>query len=150
MRRFAQLCALISWLSAPALAEDFSRYGGFLHSPEIPDLLVLNGPIARNASFDLRKALREHDGVKTLVLVSSGGDVFAGLELSAIIHDHGLSTLIPPGADCASACAFLFVAGKARRPMAGSGCTSSPPAARWRGRRPRPAPKAWRGRYLIS
>lgn len=96
-------------------AQGMKSYGAFRHDRALPNVLVLNGQIGRGATFDLRKALREHGDVDTLFLLSPGGDVHQGLELSAIIFDRGLATVIPPEADCASACSFLFVAGKARR-----------------------------------
>ncbi|MBS8226145.1 lysozyme inhibitor LprI family protein [Vannielia litorea] len=112
---FGLLTAALVALAAPGAAQEVKTYGAFRHAPELPNVLVLNGRIARGATFDLRKALREHGEVDTLFLISSGGDVHQGLELSAIIFDRGLSTVIPPEADCASACSFLFVAGEARR-----------------------------------
>ncbi|QDC11158.1 hypothetical protein FHY55_18805 [Oceanicola sp. D3] len=118
MRRvltFAGIVAGLLALAAPGVAQEIKTYGAFRHAPALPNVLVLNGQIKRGATFDLRKALREHGEVDTLFLISPGGDVHQGLELSAIVFDRALSTVIPPEADCASACSFLFVAGKARR-----------------------------------
>ncbi len=111
----AGVLAVWAGLAGAAAAQEVKTYGAFRFAPELPNVLVLNGQIGRSATFDLRKALREHGEVNTLFLVSPGGDVHQGLELSAIVFDRGLATVIPPEADCASACSFLFVAGQARR-----------------------------------
>lgn len=88
-------------------------YGNFLFSPEFPTVLFLNGPIQAGAIANFRKALREHDST-ILVLNSPGGSVSEGLEISAIVNDRGIETLIPDTADCASACSFIFFAGNPR------------------------------------
>ncbi|MBM7068733.1 lysozyme inhibitor LprI family protein [Actibacterium sp. 188UL27-1] len=97
----------------PALA-DISTYGAFKYSSDAPGVLVLAGPIGPNSVPNFRKALRTHRP-EILFLLSPGGNVQSGLELSAIIGDRGMSTVIPPGGECASACSFLFVAGEKRR-----------------------------------
>ena len=99
--------------AGPARAE-MSTYGAFIHDATLPNALILQGDITDGMTYDFRKALREHK-VDTLLLDSPGGSVYAGLELSAIIRDKGLATVIPPDAICASACSFLFVAGVRRQ-----------------------------------
>ena len=117
LRRGIWAVALSASLPAPAPAETRS-YGAFFYDTRLPDALILQGEITDGLTYGLRKALREHD-VKVVLLDSPGGAVFEGLEISAIIRDKGLSTLIPPDAICASACSFLFVAG-VRRQAAGA------------------------------
>jgi len=117
LRRGIWAVALSASLPAPAPAETWS-YGAFFYDTRLPDALILQGEITDGLTYGLRKALREHD-VKVVLLDSPGGAVFEGLEISAIIRDKGLSTLIPPDAICASACSFLFVAG-VRRQAAGA------------------------------
>lgn len=109
----AQLAAL------PATAESYS-YGPFFYDTALPDALILQGEITDGLTYGFRKALREHD-VKVVLLDSPGGSVYEGLEISAIIRDKGLSTLIPPDAICASACSFLFVAGVKRQALGALG-----------------------------
>ncbi|MEL6524020.1 MAG: lysozyme inhibitor LprI family protein [Pseudomonadota bacterium] len=95
-------------------AANVTVYGSFKYSPDAPGVLVLAGPITDNTVADFRRAVRGQD-IRVLFLVSQGGDVQTALELSAIVSDRGLSTVIPPNHDCASACAFVFVAGEKRR-----------------------------------
>ena len=82
------------------------------------DLAIVIEEAKKNDSFELRKALRNHD-IDTLVLSSRGGSVWEGLSMAGIIHDKGLTTYVPKlglegRGDCASACSFMFFAGKTR------------------------------------
>jgi peptidoglycan hydrolase-like protein with peptidoglycan-binding domain len=95
-----------------------SFYGSFLHTEKVPNALFFFSEIKDEDSFELRKALRDHD-VEIMVLSSEGGSVFEGLQMSGIIHDKGLSTYIPVESpfgegNCASACSYMFFAGKTR------------------------------------
>ncbi len=108
----AAVLVLNASLPTQAVAQE-SWYGSFLFSPEYPTVLFLNGPIEAGAVNNFRKALREHKP-SVLVLNSPGGSVSEGLEISAIVNDRGMETLIPETADCASACSFIFFAGAPR------------------------------------
>ena len=93
-------------------------YGSFLYTDTVPNALFFFSDIEKNDSFELRKALRNHD-INTLVLSSRGGSVWEGLNMAGIIHDKGLTTYVPKlglegRGDCASACSFMFFAGKTR------------------------------------
>lgn len=111
-RIVASLLTLVI-LGQPVVSE-VSSYGQFHFSTDMPDVLILDGEIDADAVYNFRKALREHDAV-TLLLNSPGGSVYEALELSAVIADRGIATVIPPEGICASACSFLFVAGKKRQ-----------------------------------
>ena len=93
-------------------------YGSFLHSDKVPNTLFFFSEIKKNDSFELRKAIRNHN-IDTMVLSSGGGLVSDGLLMAGIIHDKELTTYVPkkgldgPG-DCASACSFMFFGGKVR------------------------------------
>lgn len=95
-----------------AFAEE-KRYGSFILNTDIPDTLFFIDEIKRNDSFELRKALRNHD-IQNIVLASPGGIVGEGLLMAGIIFDKKLRTYIPRGGTCASACAYLFFAGSER------------------------------------
>jgi len=123
------LCVLCS-LSLPLYAESENRlgirfYGSFLYTDTVPNALFFFSDIKKNDSFELRKALRNHD-IDTLVLSSRGGSVWEGLSMAGIIHDKGLTTYVPKlglegRGDCASACSFMFFAGKTREAEGGVG-----------------------------
>ena len=100
-------------------------YGSFLYTDTVPNALFFFSDIEKNDSFELRKALRNHD-IDTLVLSSRGGSVWEGLNMAGIIHDKGLTTYVPKlglegRGDCASACSFMFFAGKTREAEGGVG-----------------------------
>ena len=101
-------------LAAPARAqEDVTYYGPFVSDPRYPAVLILSGEIGLSGTRDFRDALLE-DQVFTLVLNSPGGAILPALEIAAIVRDKGIETVIPEGATCASACAFIFLAGQPR------------------------------------
>ena len=95
-----------------ALADE-KKYGSFILNTDIPDTLFFIDEIKPNDSFELRKALRNHD-IQNIVLASPGGIVGEGLLMAGIIFDKKLRTYIPRGGTCASACAYLFFAGSER------------------------------------
>lgn len=61
------------------------------------------------------KALREAMPVSEVLLNSGGGSEADGLAIGRTIRRAGLSTRVPKGALCASACADIFMGGVARR-----------------------------------
>jgi peptidoglycan hydrolase-like protein with peptidoglycan-binding domain len=93
--------------------DGFFEYGKFYYVDDIPEVLFFVGEIEANDSLFLRKALRSHD-ISTLVLMSPGGSVWEGLNLSAIVNDNELATYIPTKSICASACSFVFFGGTRR------------------------------------
>ena len=104
-------CLLIALANATVAAE--KRYGSFVFSTEVPNTLFFFDDIKPNDSFEMRKALRNHD-IENIVLASPGGSVFEGLQMAGIIFDKKLRTYIPRKAVCASACSYLFFAGNER------------------------------------
>lgn len=115
------LVVVISSIAAHADEQNplgISFYGSFLHTEKVPNALFFFSEIKDEDSFELRKALRDHD-VEIMVLSSEGGSVFEGLQMSGIINDKGLSTYIPVESpfgegNCASACSYMFFAGNTR------------------------------------
>ena len=93
--------------------DNIKVYGSFIHFTEVPNALFFFKEIKKNDTFEFRKALRNHD-VDTIVLGSPGGSVFEGLSIAGVIFDRKLNAYIPDGQTCASACSFLFFAGKYR------------------------------------
>lgn len=61
------------------------------------------------------KALRDAMPVSEVLLNSGGGSEPDGLAIGRAIRRAGLSTRVPKGAMCASACADIFMGGVARR-----------------------------------
>ena len=125
MRVFALVLIFLSGWSQATKAKSFEEefdariYGNFYHFAATPKSLYLYGKIEAGAALDFRKALRFHD-IEDLVLMSFGGLIAEGLQISGIVHDRGINTLIPrrdvfmEPAECASACSFIYFAGKKR------------------------------------
>ena len=107
------LAFILFVLTAFTAFADEKKYGSFILNTEMPDTLFFVDEIKANDSFELRKALRNHD-IQNIVLASPGGSVWEGLQMAGIIFDKKLRTYIPRGGTCASACAYLFFAGAER------------------------------------
>ena len=92
---------------------EVTTYGSFVHFKGIPTALFFFEEIAKNDSFEFRKALRNHD-IDTVVLWSNGGSVFEGLQMAGIIYDKKLTTFVPKHGECYSACSFMFFGGNTK------------------------------------
>lgn len=93
----------------------FDRYGPFFFFPEKPEMLIYTGQVGANDLLNLKKALRENPTISTLILSDNpGGLVHIGLVIAEEVYERGLNTYIPPESYCASACSFVFFAGKNR------------------------------------
>ncbi len=72
---------------------------------------IVSGDAAR-LQVILQSADRDPWGNKSIALNSPGGSVAAAFEMVAVMDREKVSTIVPPGAKCASACAqVLFVSG---------------------------------------
>jgi protein-disulfide isomerase len=116
----AFLIALATTSFAETLDEklQLNFYGSFIHTKKIPNTLFYFDEIERDDSFELRKAMRNHD-IDTIVLSSGGGSVLEGLQMAGIIRDKKLTAYVPERGlvgegNCASACAFMFFGGVSR------------------------------------
>lgn len=99
--------------TVPEVLRGYELYGDFIYFPSTPELIYLLGEITENQDIHLRRALSRFP-IDSVVLSSPGGNVLSGLALAGVINDRGLSTYIPSGAVCASACSYLFLAGESR------------------------------------
>ena len=96
---------------------DITVYGSFLHTGTVPNALFFFNDIEQYDSFELRRAIRNHD-IDIVVLASDGGSVWEGLIMAGIIHDKGIATYVPKLPEklgCYSACSFMFFGGKIRQ-----------------------------------
>jgi peptidoglycan hydrolase-like protein with peptidoglycan-binding domain len=102
-------------LGGPALAAmDGQRIGSFLLPNIEPKAIALVGEIGVGTVLEFRRALKARPGATTILLDSVGGSVNEGLLLAHEVADQKLSTFVPRGAVCYSACAYVFFAGHAR------------------------------------
>ena len=97
------------------LPDNVEEYGPFIYLPEQPDILMYHTAVGANDLLHMKKALREHPTITTIVLLNNGGGlVHIGLVVAEEIYEKGLDTYIPKDSYCASACSFVFFAGKRR------------------------------------
>ena len=106
--------ALVLCSSGLAAAEPQS-FGPFVVDAGDPSVIRLKGEIGVRDSLQFRRALRAAPQARTLLLDSPGGSLIIALDMAEDVLERGLATRVPEGAQCLSACAFVFFAGKERR-----------------------------------
>ncbi|MGO8916533.1 MAG: hypothetical protein ACLQJR_11570 [Stellaceae bacterium] len=72
------------------------------------------GGIDRGDSERFRAALDEAKPVFELMLFSPGGDLDEGMEIGRIVRARHITTRVPRGAQCVSACNFMLMGGTVR------------------------------------
>lgn len=113
IRRISAVLAVLCLVCAVAAKAEVTNYGSVIHHSDTSNVLYFISKIEPNDTFQVRKALRNHD-IKTLVLASPGGSVWEALNIAGIIFDRKIDVIVPAGMKCASACAFMFFAGNQR------------------------------------
>ena len=74
--------------------------------------LHLDGIFERGLTAKLEAALDQGSGVKRILLLSKGGNIFEARGVSRVITEHGLNTHVD--GTCYSACVRAFIAGQVR------------------------------------
>jgi ATP-dependent protease ClpP protease subunit len=74
-------------------------------------VLTISGATTRVQSLAVWKLLNEED-VRTVVLSGEGGDFYAGIYIGRQLKKHNVTIVVPKGAECISACAFIAMADK--------------------------------------
>lgn len=100
-------------LEAQAPVNYFEQFGPAIVFYERPDVLFFTGSILAGDYFEIRRALRDWD-IRYIALSSPGGSVWEALKIADAINDLNIPVVIPSNGLCASACSFLFFAGRPR------------------------------------
>lgn len=112
------LVCTVAWCVAgiahAARATEIERFSPFYYSPDFPKLLFLEGEIDLDSPLAFRRALLKYPQISVVSLNSPGGVVVSALIIADEINRSGLASVVAEPAQCLSACAFLFFAGKAR------------------------------------
>ena len=86
------------------------------HLPEAaPEIIALNAEITGTTPRDFERALALRPEARIVVLNSPGGAVGGALAMAEEIRRRGLSTFVPAGLGCYSACAYVYFAGRQRQ-----------------------------------
>ncbi len=109
----ALVASLATTLMTQFAAAETSNYGSISHHDELPKVLFLLGEVKSGDSFELRRAMRDHE-IELVVVASPGGNLYEGLQIASILNDRGVSTYIPEGTNCESSCAHIFLGGRNR------------------------------------
>ena len=99
--------------AAPAWSASRS-FGPFSVEDAASAIILLDGEITPRSALDFRRVLEAAPNARALALNSPGGDTTAALLIADDVHTRSMRTLIPKGAECHSACAYIFLAGAER------------------------------------
>ena len=114
VRIFALTAFLLAWMAfeTPARADE-KVFGPF--TVRAGGSIFLDGEIDTRAALNFRRARAAAPDARTLVLNSPGGLVAIALLIADDVYERGFSTVIPSDAECHSACAYIFLAGRERK-----------------------------------
>ncbi len=104
--------AIVATIASSGLAQSAEQIGAFTISDSMPEVIVLSGEFDSRTPGDFRRALAAQPKAKVLVLGSPGGIVSSALKVSSLVQSRGMSTAIPNGFGCYSACVYVFFAGR--------------------------------------
>lgn len=121
---FAALIAvmLLAWaILSPVSAMTFST----LTLPDGQRIVLAQGSVAEGDAGSLLVALKSADrdasGYKMLALDSPGGQIIEAFAMVDVMNKERVSTVVRPGASCASACAQVLFLSGSHRTIEGSG-----------------------------
>ena len=124
------ICFVLSALAAPVTSEEFSAGAVTGYRPE--NVILIDGKITSKTKDDFRKVLSNLPKASLLALNSPGGTVATAIDISKIVHEKEMVTVVPENSLCASACSIIFFAGNKRIAMGELGVhqmSSTSPAA---------------------
>src|SRR5262245_12436368 len=104
--------AITATVASIGTASAVEEIGAFFVSDTMPEAIFLTGEFDSRTPGDFRKALAAQPDAKVLILGSPGGVVSSALKISAMVQSRGMSTAIPNGFGCYSACVYVFFAGR--------------------------------------
>jgi TPR repeat protein len=87
--------------------------GPVSHFGHLPQVLFVSGSFNAGDGARISAAINRFSP-QLIVLHSQGGIVSEAIEVADLIHQRGLATYIPAGAECVSACVYVFSAGRQR------------------------------------
>lgn len=99
----------------------FQGFGPFRYDKAVPTVIILDGEIGERSALNFRQVLRAAPQAQTLLLKSLGGLVSEALLIADDVQQRHLATIIPPDAQCFSACSYIFLAGADRTALGALG-----------------------------
>lgn len=91
------------------------RFGAFTLPETKPYAIQLNDEIGNSTARDFEKALAARPEAQVLLLNSPGGYVDTALVIANEVRQRAMTTIVPAGSGCYSACAYIFFAGATRQ-----------------------------------
>ena len=109
IRTQAVLAILLIWIVGAFQCADALEFKQQVIGNE--QVLLATGTFMPDDDKRLIKAVERAGRVDEVWLSSDGGSLQAGLAIGRYLRRTGLATRVPPGAICASACAYAFIGG---------------------------------------
>ena len=97
-----------------ALAGMEERFAPFYYDRDDPKSILLLGEIDSRTPLAFSRLIETLPSADSLVLSSPGGNVYAAILVAREVNRLGMTTVIPEGEDCFSACSFIYFAGHER------------------------------------
>lgn len=106
---------IAAWHVSPSVAQTAQEpYYPVVVPPESHDLIAIIDKINVRTPLSFQRVYSEVGNPNTLILASPGGNVHSALTIALQVHQHEMTTVIPEGAGCYSACSLIFFAGHRR------------------------------------
>ncbi len=83
-----------------------------LEDNQYKDIFYYRGSIETSTTEVIQYFAKQYPHIKEIALNSPGGAAYESFELGSWFSDYGMSTTVPPGSICLSACAIAFIGGK--------------------------------------
>lgn len=109
----SEIYRALNWIRDVSNPAHTAKPGIWTREGRVGDTLFIDGEIQKIQWSILRDG--EYHGVKRIVLNSYGGHVEGAKELATVIREQGLTTVVPAGGVCMSACTLIFQAGVIRQ-----------------------------------
>ncbi|MEJ5218856.1 hypothetical protein WG622_11420 [Cognatishimia sp. D5M38] len=107
---------VLSWTIAQTAQAQNASYPDYpvVKFPGIEGAVAIIDSIDHRTPLGFERLLSRIDNPTVLILDSRGGLVSSALAIAHRVHALGLTTFVPEGRGCYSACALIFFAGKTR------------------------------------
>lgn len=105
--------ALAAGLAASVMPAEAARFTT-VRSARNTTAIVIEGRINLGDERRFRNLVSRMREPPPVLLRSPGGNMYASLIIGSLVRELGLPTIVPPGAECASGCALIWLAGSRR------------------------------------
>ncbi|NMA98800.1 MAG: hypothetical protein GX970_11945 [Phyllobacteriaceae bacterium] len=133
MKLGAVLAVLLPMMAAPIVAAEVELVSEYYSAAHPVPHIHFDGPVLEGDLKSLTKLFNENipcgfeqfpesgGNCAVITLSSPGGNYIEGLKLAQFLRDNRIASMVEPGAQCYSACAFAFLGGTGYSTQSGVG-----------------------------